>query len=350
VQLELDNLARLRTGVLLVEDELPHQLGPPARFVVPGMGAGGSVQLAYDITAGGRGRYRVGPAAVRVSDPFGLVEVRTRLAGQHEVVVHPRIEPLSAPWLGADLRSSVSAQRRRLHAEGEEFFTTREYRDGDDLRKVHWRSSARQAKLMIRQEETPWQARALVALDARRSAHRGAGETGSLERTISAAASMALRLARGGYELALLGDDGRLVEPGATGDPTGPVLDYLACVEPSGLRSLGPMAGQLARRAGEGLLLAVITVPNAEDAAALARCGRCFSRALAVLVRTETWTALNPRELALADGQAAGTVALLERAGWRTATLARGERLEETWQRLMTPLGRASPALLRRSR
>ena len=348
VTIRLHNLGRLETGVLLLEDRLPYQLGPPARFVVPGIGGDDRELLNYDFAAGARGRYTIGPLLARLSDPFGLAQVTSELAGTSEVVIHPRVESLPPPSLGGELASASTTRVRHLFSQGDEFYTTRDYRDGDDLRKVHWRSSAKRGQLMIRQEERPWQARALLALDLRREAHRGQGAQSSFERMISIVASMAARLSASGYELALLTDDGQQVRPTGASDQSTAVLDFLASVEPSRSTSLVPLADRLARASGEGLLIGVLTVPSAEEAAALARCRLGFAGALGLLLRTDSWVGLASREVAAAEAQAAGISTLLDRAGWRTAIMTRNDRLEEPWQRLTAPSGRAAPTSPRR--
>jgi uncharacterized protein (DUF58 family) len=348
VTVRVDNPTRFETGVLLLEDRLPYQLGPGARFVVPAIPGGDRELLHYDLRASARGRYTIGPLAVRLADPFGLAQVTSELAGTTDVIVHPRVEALSPPGLGGELASSAATRVRYLFTQGDEFYTTREYRDGDDLRKVHWRSSAKRGQLMIRQEEKPWQARAVLALDLRRAAHRGQGGRASFERTVSAAASIALRLGRSGYELALVTDDGQQVRPSGLADPATAVLDFLASVEPTATASLVPMAERLSRSAGEGLLVAVLAVPSADEAAALARCRLGFGGALGLLVRADSWLGLAAREVAAADAQAAGIATLLERAGWRTAMLSRTQPLDDPWRRLTAPLGRATPTTHRR--
>jgi uncharacterized protein (DUF58 family) len=347
VTARLHNLGRLETGVLLLEDRIPYQLGPPARFVVPGIGGDDRELLKYDLNAGARGRYTIGPMLVRLSDPFGLAQVTSELAGTAEVVVHPRVESLAPPSLGGELASASTTRVRHLFSQGDEFYTTRDYRDGDDLRKVHWRSSAKRGQLMIRQEERPWQARALLALDLRRAAHRGQGGQASFERLISIAASIAVRLGASGYELALMTDDGQQVRPATVGDQATAVLDFLASVEPSRSTSLVPLADRLGRASGEGLLVSVLTVPSADEAAALARCRLGFAGALGLLVRSDSWVGLAGREVAAAEAQAAGIATLLDRAGWRTAIITRNDRLDEPWQRLTAPSGRVAPTMPR---
>src|SRR6266508_4555564 len=319
VTVRLRNLGRLETGVLLLEDRLPYQLGPPARFVVPGIAGDDRELLNYEINAGARGRYTVGPLAVRLSDPFGLAQVTSELAGTSEVVVHPKVESLAPPSLGGELASAASTKVRHLFSQGDEFYTTRDYRAGDDLRKVHWRSSAKRGQLMIRQEERPWQARALIALDLRRGAHRGQGGQASFERMVSIAASIAVRLGASGYELGMITDEGQQVRPIDSADQATAMLDFLAGVDTTRSTSLIPLADRLGRMTGEGLLIGVLTVPSAEEAAALARCRLGFAGALGLLVRADSWV------------------------GWRTAIITRNDRLDEPWRRLTAPSGRTAP-------
>jgi uncharacterized protein (DUF58 family) len=338
VELELVNQGRLETGVLLVSERVPYQLGPQPRFVVAGIPGGATERLSYSLTGVARGRYPVGPLVVRLADPFGLAQVTAELAGVTELIVHPRVEPLSPPPFGGDLATAPVARRRRLDASGDEFYTTRAYRDGDDLRKVHWRSSAKRGELMIRQDESPRHARAVVAADLRRGSHRGDEELGSFERAVEAAASIAVRLAGYGYELSCVTDDGHEVRPPKQADPAEAVLDFLAAVEPSRGESLAPLVNRLGSSTG-GLLVAVLTVPSAEDAAVLARCRMRFDAAYALLIRADTFLAtslsISPRMASEGEAHAAAAAGLLERAGWRTATLRGPEPLDVGWRRLV---------------
>ena len=76
---------------------------------------------------------------------------------------------------------------------GDEFVTLREYELGDDLRRVHWRSTARTGELMIRQDEARWRSRAAVVLDVQPGAHDAA----SFEVAVEAAASVVGAAGRG---------------------------------------------------------------------------------------------------------------------------------------------------------
>ena len=93
---------------------------------------------------------------------------------------------------------------RAIASAGEEDATVREYRDGDDLRRVHWRSTARRGELMVRREEQPWQSRCAMFLDADHLAPRPRPSS-SLEWAVSAAASIGTDRIRRGYATTLLG-------------------------------------------------------------------------------------------------------------------------------------------------
>ena len=114
----------------------------------------------------------------------------------------------------------------------------REYRRGDDLRRVHWRSSAHAGELMVRREEQPWQSRATLYVDNRRSAHRGTGPASSLEHAVGIAASVAVHLVQRGFSVRLVtapGEErgGTWHEHGAMAAESGPLLESLAVLTES---------------------------------------------------------------------------------------------------------------------
>ena len=75
--------------------------------------------------------------------------------------------PLPAVRLAGEYAGAGDSRARSVAVHGEDDVATREYRHGDDLRRVHWRSTARVGELMVRREEQPWESRATVMLDTR---------------------------------------------------------------------------------------------------------------------------------------------------------------------------------------
>src|SRR5215207_2164118 len=227
VSLRLENVSFLPTGLLLLEDEVPYTLGGRPRFTVGWIGPGQHRTVRYPVRSEARGRYRIGPLRLRLADPFGLVELTRSFSAVDRLTVVPLVQPLPPVRLGGAWESGGESVSRSAAIRGDDDAATREYRNGDDLRKVHWRSTARVGKLMVRREERPWQSRATLLLDTRASAHRGDGPGSSFEWAVSAAASIGVHTARRGYSVRLITDAGP-VAGGAELSDEGILLDQLA--------------------------------------------------------------------------------------------------------------------------
>ena len=326
VSLELRNDARLPAALLLVEDTCPTALAPPPRFIVPGLGAGRTTGLSYVLHGEARGRYTVGPMRLRVRDPFGLAQRIRRYKGTEDVVVYPRIEPLEEqPAPGSHTGSGTSALRRLFNT-GDEFYTMREYVTGDDLRQVHWPSTAHRQKLMVRQQEQPWEAQATVVCDTRRNAHRYLGPDSPVEKAISLAASLVWHLADDGFTLRLMTDADQR-PPVIT--PWTAMLDRLAEIEPSRTPALAPALQRLRGGNSEGLLAVVAATPPGTDAVArhpdvraMLQAGRSFSGRLALVV--DNGHARRAWEM----------VGVLRTAGWRATAITPHQTLASQWRTL----------------
>ena len=217
VHLELANVSSARCSVMLVEERVPFVLGTRPRFVLPGLAPGERRGVAYSVRSEVRGRFTIGPLAVRLTDPFGLVEQARSFTTRDQLIVTPAVHPLPGlPWRG-DWGGRGDSRPRAVAASGEDDIATREYRHGDDLRRVHWRSTARRGELMVRREEQPWQSRASILIDRRKVAHHGEGLASSLEWAVTATASVAHHLVGLGYLVRLV--DGP--DPHPWSDPAG---------------------------------------------------------------------------------------------------------------------------------
>src|SRR4051794_7424774 len=143
VDLRLENVSRLPTGLLLVEDRVPYTLGGRARFVLDRLESHGARELSYRVRSDVRGRYRVGPLTVRLADPFGLVELARSFSLTDTLTVTPALVPLPPGRLTGAWTGGGDSRARTVSSAGEDDIAPREYRQGDDLRRVHWRSTAR---------------------------------------------------------------------------------------------------------------------------------------------------------------------------------------------------------------
>ncbi|HSJ44946.1 MAG TPA: DUF58 domain-containing protein [Euzebyales bacterium] len=339
IEIALRNDGRLPASLLLVEDRRPSGIADDddtgARFVVRGLRPRRLAELRWHAIGRRRGRYAIGPVRIRVRDPFGLAERSRRYRATDDLVVFPPIEPLpSGGTRGIRHGADTSASQRAFH-HGDEFHTMRNYLVGDDLRYVHWPSTAHRGELMVRQHELPWQARAVVYLDSRTSVHVGVGDRSTLERGVSAAASVLSHLDRQRYEIDLVTggsppgrSDGRLERALIRLAELGPVADDSPAAI---LRAVG--------KAGSGLLVAVVRPPTRRAATpdtgrdddladhaevrALLQAGRGYRTRVALIVEHT-------------DAARCGMLArLLRLAGWRTAVAPQGTPLADVWHHAM---------------
>jgi len=340
VMLRLANLSRLPTGTLLLEDRLPYALGSRPRLVLERLGGQRASTVAYTVRAEMRGRYEVGPLVIRLTDPFGLCELTRSFTTTARLTVVPQTERLPAVRLAGEYVGSGDSRARSVAVHGEDDVATREYRNGDDLRRVHWRSTARVGELMVRREEQPWESRATIVLDTRRYGHHGEGPTSSFEWAVSAAASVALHLRRSGYRLRLVtGMSGPT--PGGSGGPVdfdsteydgeGALLDALAEVQPSGASQIPELVERVRQRSDGGLIIAVLGSLTVEEAESLGSLRVSGTTCIALLIDSATW--LNQPEDARQAASAQQEVAALTllRTGWRVVGIEHGTSLPAIW-------------------
>lgn len=337
VVLELANVSRLPTGLLLVEDKVPYTLGSRPRFVLDRVEPRGRREVAYRIHSDIRGRFLLGPLMVQLTDPFGMSELIRGFTQRDALIVTPVIHELPAIRLGGEWSASGDSSSRSVSAAGEDDVATREYRHGDDRRRIHWRSTARYGVLMVRREEQPWQSRATIVLDTRSRGHLGEGPASSFEWAVSAASSIGVHLTRQGYSTQLVTDGGaplsnstyETTAPG--GDFEGLLLDALAVVAASGNATLDGVGAAIRRNSPDGLIIAVLGAMDLDEADRFARIRRGTTTGIAFALDPTSWLhtheALSSQERASFE-QAAG---LLRQRGWRVIPVRAGDALATLW-------------------
>ncbi len=322
VTLRLENVTRLPTGLLLVEDNLQYALGTRPRFVLDRVESRGVREVDYKVHSDLRGRYPIGPLSVRITDPFGMVELTRSFTITDTLVVVPEVVPLPHVRLSGEWSGGGDSRTRSVAAAGDDDVAPREYRQGDDLRRVHWRSTARRGELMVRREEQQWQSRGALLLDTRRHAHRGDGPRSSFEVAVSAAASIGVHLAHEGLGLRLVTDQGP--QHLADGGVSWSLLDTLSVVRQSSARSLEHGVAALRQGGGDGLIVAVLGAIDIEEAQALARLRHTGVTGVAVLLDVTSWDSVPDESFEAAQGVLAG-------GGWRVLRLPSGTSLATVW-------------------
>ncbi|MFJ8693166.1 DUF58 domain-containing protein [Streptomyces roseolilacinus] len=337
VRLRLDNVSRLPTGLLMLQDHVPYVLGPRPRFVLDRVEPGGKREVSYRVRSDLRGRYPLGPLQLRLSDPFGMCELTRSFSAYDLLTVVPRTEPLPAARLAGEVPGYGEGRHRAPAQVGEDDIIPREYRYGDDLRRVHWRSTARYGELMVRREEQPQQARCTVLLDTRAEAYGGDGPDSSFEWAVSGAASAVAHLLERGYAVRLLtdtgdtlsgdGSDGYVTPGHEAADTAGLMMDALAVVDHSSGTGLA-RAHDVLRARREGLLIAFFGELD-EAQAELAGRMRRRSGAAVAFVRD--------------DGSgAADAVRHLRQAGWSAVPVRPGDSLAALWRHAAQDAGAAA--------
>ncbi|WP_330273280.1 DUF58 domain-containing protein [Lentzea sp. NBC_00516] len=339
VKLDLRSTGRLPTGGLMLEDTVPYALGARPRFLVERLPRNTPTTLRYPLKPVMRGVQQVGPLMARITDPFGLAEFDRELAGRSRLVVVPRVVRLSGLPGGSGMGAGDDGSVRLRAGQGEDDAIVRQYRQGDDLRKVHWRSTARRDELMVRVEERPWRGGTTVLLDHRVHAHRGSGPTASLEWAISFAASICLHLHHFGHQVRLVSEDGRVLAGGSAegGHSDHVVLDSLAALQGSHRREL---TGGMDPGAGQEVI-AVLGALSPASAEELIRYRPRGMRSMAVLLDVNAWA--GGTDAAAPDPEDARR--LLNGAGWGVAIAKPSASMQQVWQELCASAGNRGPSV-----
>jgi uncharacterized protein (DUF58 family) len=177
----------------------------------------GSQTAAYRTVIPRRGPLRFKGYRVATRFPFALFEKWREIDLEGDALVYPQIVEVPRPEGVSRRREGEHAQRRPGH--GDEVHGLREHRPGDDVRAIHWRTTARRGRLMAREHEAEASRTCCIYLDHRRRADAPAGERDpTVERAISVAASLALeRAAAGqGVHLAVPGETAPRIDPGGS--------------------------------------------------------------------------------------------------------------------------------------
>ena len=244
----------------------------------------------------------------------------------------PRIVPLGS---GRPPGSGIGAEGAIPHMvalHGEDDVSIRAYRDGDDLRRIHWPSTAKTGDLMVRQEDRPARRRAVVVLDSRAAGHRGSGSSSSLEWAVTAAASVTAHLSEQGYAVHLVtdetADDGRA---GAAID-LDHALEVLAEAQAGQPEQFAEVlhAAHPVTSSG-GLVIAVVTALDEDLARQVAALRQPGGTGLAMVVDSASFGGQRRPTNAPAEP---ACVAVLRSAGWSAVVVGADDQLPSAWAAL----------------
>jgi uncharacterized protein (DUF58 family) len=305
--------------------------------------APGRVTITYPVLAARRGRWTLGPLVVTRVDPFGVAKATTNLGEGAQIAVWPTVTELQVTpgVLVGDPDRVVLGARTPSTDDA----SLRDYRFGDDLRRVHWATSARRGELMVRSDERAGMQPVSVLLDL-------PTRPASLEWSISLAASMTLAMLDAGHPVRLLcgpspagGDAPR--SSGATADR--PLSQRHTHSRPGDMaradildRTIDLTVAESPATAEERLLTdaRVLAASDGVGEIVLAVLGPLSARTRTALAQVadnaQGWAVVRSGEGTHAQrGDAASTVVALRRAGWRAITAEPGEDIARSWMRLL---------------
>ncbi|MBX6355376.1 MAG: DUF58 domain-containing protein [Micromonosporaceae bacterium] len=166
VTLTVTNTSRLRSATLVADDQCGSRTVPvPVLRLRPRR----ETTATYQVPTDRRGVVPIGPLRVTRRDPLGLAAMTRTQGGTAQVWVYPRIHPLSA--VPAGVVRSMDGRLDRVPHGSITFDSLREYVVGDELRRVHWRTTARVGELMVREHLDTSLPRIVVLLDDRAASH-----------------------------------------------------------------------------------------------------------------------------------------------------------------------------------
>jgi uncharacterized protein (DUF58 family) len=174
-----------------------------ARFAIAPLRGGEVRTSSYRLPSARRGVHRLGPLELRLSDPLGLAATTRATAVETSLTVHPRYDIVAVHGVSSHHDEDRRLPHPVLGKGGNEFYTLREYVPGDDLRHVHWPTTARADGLVIRQPEHLRRGRLTVVGDLRSPVYdqKAGPDDDTVESVLSAVASLAMSAVRSGLEV-----------------------------------------------------------------------------------------------------------------------------------------------------
>lgn len=298
---------------------------------------GRRLSARYVLSSLPRGRYPLEAAHAVLEDPFGLERVEVPLRAAGTLLVYPRLVQLERLFSETGSRTPDGRRLLLRRPSGFDLHSVREYEEGESLRMVHWRSTARRGRLMVKELEDAPRDEVAVLLDADASAVVGKAPESSFDLQVRAAGSILQAHARSGRRAVLIVNSAptETVRVHSFDGDWRRALAVLAAAEPTAARPAAALLGKEASPAVRALELTVVTASLSRQLA-----DRLLQRALGhrsislVFVDPRSFNATRPgmrpraplREPLLLRLQAAGVpVAVLRRGDDLAAKLGRRE-------------------------
>lgn len=300
---------------LQVEDKTDMP-GLPARTIVT-VPAKSKRNWKIGITCERRGAYTVGPVRVTTGDPFGLFRFSREYGEAQPVLVLPRAEELPYFWSPIAQLPGEGVVRKRTHYVTPNAAGVREYYPGDSLNRIHWRSTARLGRLMVKTFEMDPTSNIWVVLDMHAGAQAGEGNDSTEEYSVRVATSLANHFLQADRLLGLMahGQEKLTLDPARGSKQYGRILETLAMAKADGEAPISEMLVSEARTFGRNTTLILITSSRDEPwLAAVQEIIQHGTRVAVVFVDPESFGG-EPSDQMIATLNATGVLTYVVRLG-----------------------------------
>ncbi|TMF98522.1 MAG: DUF58 domain-containing protein, partial [Chloroflexi bacterium] len=191
------------TKVWLEAEDETDMPGTPARTVLT-LPSSGARNWKVNVRCARRGIYRSGPVRITTGDPFGLFRLTRTYGERRQLLVLPRPEELPYFWSPVAQLPGEGSVRRRTHYVTPNASGVRDYYPGDSYNRIHWRSTARLGRLMVKTFEMDPTSNVWILLDLQGSVQAGAGDESTEEYGVRIATSLAYHFVHSNRILGLM--------------------------------------------------------------------------------------------------------------------------------------------------
>lgn len=239
-----------------------------------------------------RGEYTIGPLVVRAADPFGLFPYEAEYAEKQDVLVYPRVVDLPDYASPSALLVGDASRRRRSYILSPEVSSVREYSAGDSISRIHWPSTARSGKLMVKTFDQGRANEMWVVLDQQAETAMGEGADSTDETAATIAAStvhkyLGLQLPVG---FASVGSEAMVLPPERGPGQRSEVFGHIAKSRPEGEQPLFSLLAELEREVSRGSsIVAITSAPDGDWVDAMGALQKRGVQAVVVLLDRTSW-------------------------------------------------------------
>ncbi len=279
------NTGRLSRFLVKVEDEIANGSGGVCTWL-PG---GGQETLVYDAFLP-RGVFPTAPLTVVSGTPFGIWHKKRSIDTGAGITVFPAYEEISTfPLLEAMSSPSETVHERRSAGFGYDYLGIREYRRGDSMRVVHWRSSAKRGELVVKEFEEEFSTPVSLLIDLKSGSVYGPAGESTLDATARVAATLANYCLKAGHPLRIFasGRDGLIMVERPSFYP---VLEWLAGLQADGRLEVDDLVEESIQHISQRSTVVLITNTQEADWAGLAAAAQARrARLIIILIDTKSF-------------------------------------------------------------